>query len=283
MSGGNWDDWVGRSQAIDDVISLKTASAVAATLGIQPDRAPTAGATLPYPWVWMHFLEPADRSQIGIDGHPKRGGFLPPIPHPRRMWAGSRCTFDAPLLIGESAKKVSTIQSVVEKQGRTGSMVFVTVLHTVSTGGTLAIREEQDIVYMDIPEHYVPPEGKPLPDCDHTEALEIDPVLLFRYSALTFNGHRIHYDRPYALEIERYPGLVVHGPLQATLLYDLAARQQPDRTPASFSFRGTSPLFDFDQATLNTRQTDQGTTELYAANSEGMITMKATMGWRCAS
>ncbi|MEM1149186.1 MAG: MaoC family dehydratase N-terminal domain-containing protein [Pseudomonadota bacterium] len=250
-----------------------------ATLGTNGLGAVDQGAPVPYPWLWACFLSPANKSEIGEDGHPKRGGFLPPISNPRRMWAGSRCTFSAPIHVGQTLRKTSTITSVTEKDGRAGPMVFVTVTHETHLSDTLAMREEQDIVYMNIPEVFSPPPGKSVPDCSIVEDVEIDPVLLFRYSALTFNGHRIHYDRPYAKDVEKYPGLVVHGPLQATLLYDLAIRTFPDRTPVSFTFRGNRPLFDFDTVTLNAREGDGDTLELYTANGDGLISMTATLVW----
>lgn len=279
MADGAWSDWVGRTQEIDDLIGPGTAHAMAATLGSKNAARPDTGTPVPYPWIWAYFLEPADRCEIGPDGHPKRGGFLPPIPNPRRMWAGSRCTFKNHLRVGQQAKKTSTILMIEEKDGRAGPMVFVTVLHETSANGALVMREEQDIVYIDIPEVFSPPPGKPVPPCEHVEAFEIDPVLLFRYSALTFNGHRIHYDRPYTGDVEKYPGLVVHGPLQATLLYDLANRKFPDRAPASFAFRGVRPLFDFDEVTLHAREVERNTLELFTANGDGAISMTATIEW----
>ena len=279
MADGAWSDWVGRTQEVEDLIGPGTAHAMAATLGSNGAARPDTGTSVPYPWIWAYFLEPADRREIGSDGHPKRGGFLPAIPNPRRMWAGSRCTFENHLRVGQRAKKTSTIQSIEEKDGRAGPMVFVTVVHEISANGALIMREEQDIVYIDIPEVFVPPPGKPVPPCEHVESFEIDPVLLFRYSALTFNGHRIHYDRPYTLDVEKYPGLVVHGPLQATLLYDLASRKFPDRTPASFAFRGVRPLFDFDEMTLNAREIEHNNVELFTANGDGAISMTARMEW----
>ena len=158
-------------------------------------------------------------------------------------------------------------------------MVFVTVAHEILSDGALAMREEQDIVYMDIPETFQPPEKTPLPDCEHSETVDLDPVLLFRFSALTFNGHRIHYDRPYAMETEKYPGLVVHGPLQAVLLYDYGTRLKPGRQPSAFRFRGISPLFDFDAASVNARETETGALELFTAKGDGAVAMKATMEW----
>ncbi len=280
MADGQWDDWVGRTQTIEDHLDLRTAKAMSATLGLATCPAGAAGDPIPHPWNWAWFLEPAARKEIGPDGHPKRGGFLPPIPNPRRMWAGSRCTFHAPLPAGHPATKTSTLVAVSEKTGRAGPMVFVTVAHEIHTGDRLSMREEQDIVYMDIPDRFTPPTPQPLPDCTQSEPFAIDPVLLFRFSALTFNAHRIHYDRDYAVAVEHYPGLVVHGPLQAIALHDLGVRLYPDRVPAAFRFRGLHPLFDHDEASLNAREAGQDSVELYAANGEGTVTMKATLEFR---
>lgn len=278
MSEYEWKDWIGRSETSNDTLSAGPANALRATLGLNDGRLQT-GCHLPHPWLWLYFLNPADKSDIGPDGHPKRGGFLPPIPNPRRMWAGSRCSLHAPAKCGQSARKTSVIKSVTEKAGRSGPITFVTVAHEVCADGVVAYREEQDIVYMDIPEVFRPPEPQPVPDCSYQEPVSIDPVLLFRFSALTFNGHRIHYDRPYAMDVEHYPGLVVHGPLQAIMLFDFATRLFPERAPAAFRFRGMRPLFDHDLVQLNAQPTDSGALDLYTSNGEGAISMKATLEW----
>jgi 3-methylfumaryl-CoA hydratase len=168
----------------------------------------------------------ARHSEIGPDGHPKRGGFLPPVPLPRRMWAGSRLTFVQPVRVGDALTRESRILDVSGKEGRTGHLVFVTVRHDYSLASGLAITEEHDIVYRDNPQPGQPaPKPTPAPtDSQFSREIVPDPVLLFRYSALTFNGHRIHYDRSYVTEVEGYPGLIVHGPLIATLLLDLLRR-----------------------------------------------------------
>lgn len=276
---GTWSDWVGRSETRRDRITETPARALAATLNRESDIAVAPGAILPALWIWLYFLPLAPMREVGPDGHPKRGGFLPPVPAPRRMWAGSRCSFHSALRVGAELERVSTIAKISEKPGKAGPMTFVTVRHVVSADGALVIEEEQDIVYIDIAPRYEPPAPTPLPACEWSEAASIDPVLLFRYSALTFNGHRIHYDKPYAVEVEHYPGLVVHGPLQATLLFDAACRRAPERTPAGFSFRGVRPLFAHEAATLNGRAREDGAFELYAANGEGAVTMQATMTW----
>ncbi|WP_294533546.1 MaoC family dehydratase N-terminal domain-containing protein [uncultured Rhodoblastus sp.] len=279
MSDEPWKDWVGRQEIAYDRIGEAPARALAATLNRSVDLAVDPGAALPAVFNWLYFLKFAPMSEVGPDGHPKRGGFLPPVELPRRMWAGSRCRFGAPIRVGDEAEKISTIRKIEHKSGKAGEMVFVTVHHEIRVGGQTAIEEEQDIVYMGIPETFRLPAPIPLPPCDWREIVAVDPVLLFRFSAVTFNGHRIHYDRSYAMEVEKYPGLVVHGPLQAVLLFDAACRREPNRTPAGFDFRGVRPLFDFDTATVNGRSRDDGATEIYTATGDGAVCMQATMQW----
>jgi len=275
--GAPWRDWVGRQEIAVDRLHAGPARALAATLNRHDDIAVDDGARLPPLWLWLYFLAPAPMAQVGPDGHPKRGGFLPPVELPRRMWAGSRCRFHADAHIGDAAERVSTIRSVEEKTGRAGAMAFVTVRHETRAAGKLVMEEEQDIVYVAMPERYAPPPATPAPACAFNEAVAIDPVLLFRFSALTFNGHRIHYDRPYATDVEKYPGLVVHGPLQAILLFDAAERWAPGRRAHSFMFRGMRPLFDFDAVSLRGRAREDGGLDLFTANGEGAIGMQASL------
>lgn len=276
MGETRWSDWVGRTEILHDHVSVTPARALAATLD-RGDLDLTAGAAVPPLWVWLSFLPLAPMAQVGPDGHPRRGGFLPPVELPRRMWAGSRCVFHAPIRLGAEIERASTITKVSEKTGKAGDMVFVTVRHQVSDAANLLMEEEQDIVYLGIPERFSPPEPTLLPACDWREPRAVDPVMLFRFSALTFNGHRIHYDRTYAMEVEKYPGLVIHGPLQAVLLFDAATRHAPDRTPARFEFRGLRPLFDLDAVTLNGRGREDGGFDLFTANAEGAIGMQAAL------
>lgn len=279
MSQSPWAGWVGRTEMSVDIVSPTPARAMTATLGRDASDAFAPGAELPPLWTWLYFLPLAPMGDVGPDGHPKRGGFLPPIALPRRMWAGSRCTFHGPVRIGDEIRKTSTIVKIAEKSGNAGALVFVTVKHEVSAMGRAAMSEEQDLVYMNIPAQWQPPAPTPLPSCQWSQPAVIDPVFLFRFSALTFNGHRIHYDRTYATDVENYPGLVVHGPAQAMLLLDAATGRFPDRPPASFSFRGVRPLFDFDTVSLNGTPRDDGGTDLYTANAEGAIGMQATLSW----
>jgi 3-methylfumaryl-CoA hydratase len=218
------------------------------------------------------------QSEIGPDGHAKRGGFLPPVPLPRRMWAGSRIEFPAPLQVGQSLSRLSRIADVSLKEGRTGPLVFVKVRHEISGDGRLAVVDEHQIVYRDAPR---PGEAAPAPvalpdEAQWSRRIAPDNVLLFRYSALTFNGHRIHYDRRYVTEVEGYPGLIVHGPLIATLLLDLLRRERPQATVKAFSFRAVSPLFDIAPFEVCGRDAGDGTVRLWARNDRGQLAMEAT-------
>ena len=269
-------NWTGRTTAQTEVLGAAPARALAATLDQDP-KAFETGSDLPPLWLWLYHVPLAKASEVGPDGHPKLGGFLPPITLPRRMWAGSRCVFHAPARIGDAVTKTSAIAKVAAKTGRAGEMVFVTVQHVWARGGTRLVEEEQDIVYLQIPDIFVPPPPITVPEEDWREPVTIDPVLLFRFSALTFNGHRIHYDRTYATEREKYPGLVVHGPLQAILLMEAARRWVPGLEPARFDFRGLRPLFDFDAVSVcGRRLTDRGL-ELHTSNAEGEAGMQASL------
>jgi 3-methylfumaryl-CoA hydratase len=274
--------WVGRSREEHDTITAWPVRAMNATLDRKSGE-PSAGDEVPPAWHWLYFLEARAASEIGADGHPKRGDFLPPVPLPRRMWAGGRIEWQLPLRIGDRAKRVSEIVSVEPKSGRTGTLVFVTVRHTISTAGGTAIVEEHDIVYRDAPRPGDPaPAPKPGPDSAHWRRTVVpDEVMLFRYSALTFNGHRIHYDTPYVTGVEGYPGLVVHGPLQATLLLDLAREHAPaGRRIARFDYRALSPVFAGTTLTLSAQSADDGLgARVWATGAAGGQTMAGTVNY----
>jgi 3-methylfumaryl-CoA hydratase len=270
-------DWLGRTTLWDDVVAAAPVRALSATLD-RDDPDPRAGDPLPPLWHWLYFL-PSDRQRdIGADGHARRGGFLPPVALPRRMWAGGRLEFLRPLAIGDAIRRTSRIADISAKQGRTGPLVFVRVRHEIAGGDALALTEEHDIVYREAPQPGAPAEAPPAAPggAQFSRDIAPDPVLLFRYSALTFNGHRIHYDRSYVTEVEGYPGLVVHGPLIATLLVDLLRRQRPDARLATFSFRAVSPLFDTAPFSVQGRIDDAKTAALWASGPQGQLAMQAT-------
>lgn len=269
-------DWIGRSESRDDLLGATPVAALSATLD-RDDPAPQAGTVLPPLWHWLYFTPLTRHSELGEDGHARRGGFLPPVPLPRRMWAGGRLDFLQPLRVGETVTRVSTIQDVSVKQGRSGALVFVCVRHEYRSPQGLALAEEHDIVYRDAPALDTPqPAPTPAPrDEQFSREIVPDPVLLFRYSALTFNGHRIHYDRSYVTGVEGYPGLVVHGPLIATLLLDLLRRQRPDATVRRFAFKAVRPTFDIHPFSVCGKVEGQAAT-LWGRDHEGWLTMQAT-------
>ena len=284
MASGGFAAWVGRVEAAVDAVTLQQVEGLAATLDLEEaERARmglVAGGVLPPLWHWLGFLPKAPMSALGPDGHARRGGFLPPVPLERRMWAGGRLRFAGEIRIGEALERRSTILAVEEKTGRAGPMVFVTVEHRISTARGEALIEEHDIVYVAIPERFSPPPPV-LPPAPRAfeEMVAIDPVRLFRFSALTFNGHRIHYDLAYAREVEKYPGLVVHGPLQALLMLEAARRRQGGAVPAAYQFRGVRPLFDFEPLTVVGTPLDAGLQHLATVNGEGHACMQARVTW----
>ncbi|WP_428491309.1 FAS1-like dehydratase domain-containing protein [Rhodopila sp.] len=266
--------WIGRQETLHDRVTRFPIAALAATLD-RDDSPPVPGDALPPLWHWLYFLPTAPQSVLGPDGHPERGGFLPPVPLPRRMWAGGRFTFHQPLRVDEPITRTSTIQDVTVKHGRNGTLCFVLVRHEVSAGSGLALVEEHDIVYRAPPRPGDPPSPTAPAPTDDVWRRRVQPseALLFRYSALTFNSHRIHYDRRYVTETEGYPGLIVHGPLIATLLIDLL-RRNTDRAVATFRFRAVSPLFDTAPFSLHGVPNDHGAS-LWAANPDGNLAMQA--------
>ncbi|KWI47682.1 acyl-CoA dehydrogenase [Burkholderia pseudomultivorans] len=275
----SFDAWIGRREDSVDRITPAPIRLLRATLDdAEPSALPDV---LPPLWHWLYFLPGERQSSIGIDGHPRRGGFLPPVALPRRMWAGGRLQFLRPLAVDTPIQRRSTIANVQSKSGRSGQLVFVTVLHEIGDAQGVAIREEQDIVYRDAP----PPAaaGTPAPapqpaptDEQYSRIVIPDPVLLMRFSALTFNGHRIHYDRPYAMHEEGYPGLVVHGPLIAMLLMEELRRRHPDKTIRAFDFKAVSPLFDTAPFTVNGKL-EGHTARVWARGPQGQLAMQASI------
>ena len=268
--------WIGQTEIVEDDISPAPALAAAATV----DDTVTQfgkGAALPPLWHWFYFLPKVPQARLGSDGHPQRGGFMPPIPYPRRMFAGARLHFHRPLVIGQPARREGVVRNVVQKSGRSGSLAFVTVGYSFLQQGEVCIDEEQDIVYREpgppIPAPQ-PIELPPVPEGAWSRIVAPDTRLLFRFSALTFNAHRIHYDRPYAISEEGYPGLVVHGPLTAILLLELV-RHNTSGCVAGFSFRGQAPLFDLAPFRLVGMPSD-GRVELEAQGPDGKTAMNAT-------
>ena len=277
MDIAHLQEWVGKTESASDQVTPTPIAALSATLDIEAPH-PAAGDAVAPLWHWLYFLETHRQSELSPDGHAKRGGFLPPVPLPRRMWAGGRFEFHRPLRVGETVTRISRIADVQEKKGRSGTLIFVVVRHEIGNTEGIALTEEQDLVYR---AHAKPGDPASAPQTAPAGALwervvQPDDVLLFRYSALTFNGHRIHYDRRYATETEGYPGLVVHGPLIATLLLDLLRRHMPEADVARFEFRAVSPLFDTSSFTLCGKlESDGKTISLWATDATGGLAMTA--------
>jgi 3-methylfumaryl-CoA hydratase len=273
--------WIGRTEQRRDAITAAPLAALSATLD-RDDPAPEPGSAVPPLWHWLYFLPMARQSELGPDGHPRRGGFLPPVELPRRMWAGGRLRFERPLRVGEIATRTSRIADVSAKEARSGPLVFVTVQHEIATAAGVALREDHDIVYRGLPAAGAAATPSPAPrDEAFARTIVPDDVLLFRYSALTFNGHRIHYDRRYVTGVEGYPGLIVHGPLIATLLLDLLRREHPAAAVARFDFKALSPLFDLHPFEVCGRPDGDGDRgggrfALWARNHDGALAMQAS-------
>jgi 3-methylfumaryl-CoA hydratase len=269
--------WTGRTETLHDVVTPAPIRMLRATLDLPPDD---AVRQLPPLWHWLYFLPSARQSELGPDGHPKRGGFLPPVPSPRRMWAGGQLEFFEPLQVGDAIQRVSTIDDVNVKSGRTGELCFVRVRHEVSSPRGLALREFHDIVYRPNPAPgAAPPAYESVDRGQLHERVVPDDVLLFRYSALTFNGHRIHYDRRYVTEIEGYPGLIVHGPLLATLLAGLGGRRFEGREASAFSFRAQKPVFDLEPFEV-CGSAEADAAHLWVRDAQGHKAMAARMEFR---
>lgn len=234
--------WVGHQERLEDVVTAAAVQRLAATLDAEINTT-DPDATLPPLWHWLFALPAARQSELGSDGHPRRGGFLPPVPLERRMFAGGRLTFERPILLGERIERTSRVTSVTAKEGRSGPLVFVSVRHEISSSGMPAVVEEQDLVYRDAGRRAPASNG---PDLDFSPEWSMEvvptPALLFRFSALTFNAHRIHYDRDYATQVEHHQDLVVQGPLLAILMLELV-RRSLDVPVAHFSFRNSRAIF----------------------------------------
>lgn len=272
------EDWIGRTEERRGCLTIELAGMLGAAVGhrrsARPDIRP--GCPLPPLWHWAAFPEFAPHADLAADGHPKLGGFLPSLPFPRRMWAGGSLTFEGELRIGEPLLRRSKIVSVTEKEGAAGRMAFVRVSHVIEGWNSALIEEEQDIVYLAIPDRFQPPKRMPVPGgLLFDEAIEVDEARLFRFSTATYNAHRIHYDLPYAQAVEKYPGLVVHGPMQAIMLIEAAIRHT-GQPPRRFRFRGLYPMFHDHGLRLTGKAGETGV-DLWTAAPDGHVGMHAAM------
>jgi 3-methylfumaryl-CoA hydratase len=267
--------WIGRTQTVTDQMTRQAALRTAALLDLPGDGL-IEGAVLPQGWYALLFGTLAPQSQLGRDGHPRLGDFLPPVPLPRRMFAGRRVTFHAPLRIGDEVERVSEIAKIEPKQGRSGRMIFVTVSHRVRARGVALLTEEQDIVYREESTGGAAPAAPQPPPANAAWSRTVvpDPVMVFRYSALTFNGHRIHYDADYTRTVEGYPERVVNGGLTTLLLLELA-RAKLDHELATVATRNLRPLFVDRPLTLSGSPTERGV-DLWVTDADGALALSAS-------
>jgi 3-methylfumaryl-CoA hydratase len=265
--------WIGRTAEDEDIVTPRLVAEYDATLAPTLARVADGDAPLALHWCLSPAIAPT--AALGADGHPAKGGFLPPVPLPRRMWAGGTMRTHAPLRVGDTVKRRSVIADIVVKEGRTGPLCFVSVDHEYSTPRGVALTERHDIVYRGATDAAAkaPPPVEPR-ESDMTWQVEATPTLLFRYSAMTFNGHRIHYDQPYVTGVEGYPGLVVHGPLQASLMFNLAA-ELGGAVPAEFRYRGLSPLIAGQRFAIRAQRKPDGGIRCWTETSAGQICMEA--------
>ena len=269
----NWANWIDRTSTSEQLLDPTQAQKMQATLGKEVTL--QSGDLLPPAWHWLYFSEQTKSQNLGLDGHTQLGLTLPAFPLPRRMWAGGKITWLRELVIGQSAQRTSKILNIEEKSGRSGDLIFLTMLHEVSQNQSLCIREEQNIVYRGAVNSSQPATPKLAPtEYEFKQSWALNEVTLFRYSALTFNSHRIHYDADYTREVEGYPGLIVHGPLLATLLLDLAVAN--NRPINEFTYRAMSPI------TLPNKFSAQGlvannATQLWIASESGALAMQAEL------
>ncbi len=274
----NLNDWIGKTIEVEDTITAAQANLMNATL----DREPTLknGDVLPPAWHWLYFHEAVQLSGLGVEGHPKLGGFMPPVPLPRRMWAGGSLIFDRPIVIGQPAVKRSTVTNITPKSGKSGELYFVTVEHEIYQGTSNCLHEKQTVVYREPPDPtktLAQPPAAP-ENAEFSAEIQPDPIMLFRYSALTFNGHRIHYDADFCRSVEGYPDLVFHGPLTATLLLDLFYHRFSSDRIKTFEYRGIAPIFNPDRFSVNgSRKGMNG--KAWAADHDGGLAMQAQISF----
>ena len=274
--------WIGRREVVKDAVDPRSVAQMDALLGGE-GHWPAAGTPLPFGWHWMYFAPRAPQGRLGLDGHPQKGGFMPPVPLPQRMFAETKLRFGTALRVGQEIICTREITKITEKNGLNGPLIFVELSEDVHVAGRLALRELRTILYRGAASQSRAPLPGPVPEApksDWCRTIHPDPVALFRFSALTFNGHRIHYDRAYAVEAEHYPGLVVHGPFIALLLVNEGLQFCSEKTPLSFTCRALAPLFDdapFDLA--GKFREEENVMDLWAVREDGVIAMTAILSF----
>ncbi|MFD1344315.1 FAS1-like dehydratase domain-containing protein [Litorisediminicola beolgyonensis] len=272
-------DWIGREETAQGRVEEIQAAMLAATLSDAGATAPRFGDRLPALWHWIAFLPTVPMRELSEDGHPRLGGFLPPVPLPRRMWAAGALEFLKPLSVGERLTRHSRIENVAMKEGSTGNMCFVTVAHEIAGEAGLAIRETQDIVYLKMLDRFRAPKPVAPPEAPLVERrVPVSEALLFRFSACTFNAHRIHIDLAYARDVEKYPNLIVHGPLQAMMLAQIGTEHM-GRAPDRFRFRGVHPMFHDRDMRLLAEEAGPGQLRLCTARGTENQGLQATAEW----
>lgn len=274
MTSTNLRDWIGREETLEDHVAREPFRRLNGLLD-RPDE--PSSEHIPPLGHWLCFLPSAPQAQLGEDGHPQRGGLVPPIALPMRMAAGSRITFHAPIRFGVDIRRVTRIVEITEKQGRTGPLVFLSSRHQVFDGPTLCVTEEYDVVFREKSGNAGSRPAGEQREAQVTRTIHPTSAFLFRFSALTYNAHRIHYDRDYARDVEGYPGLVVHGPLLATLLVDLFRRHRPNDPVTTFEFRAQRPVFDLSPFTVNLQDTPFGA-DVWANDGDGYVAMSGRIG-----
>lgn len=275
----NLGAWIDRSSTVTGGISVQTARTIHSVLGEHGTAAPKRGEKMPHLWHWYAFPPEASMEELGEDGHPRVGDFMPPVRLNRRMWAGGNIEFLAPLHVGECLKRRTKIANIAEKTTGACEMVIVSLDHEIHGEKGLAVLERQDIVYLQIPDTFTPPKALPAPEGAHIKMpMAMSTPLLFRYSAITFNAHRIHYDLPYTQEVEHYPDLVVHGPLQAQMLMNMAT-QQRGAAPKMFAYRGIHPLFAGNALSLRAVKKSDSEWALCTVADEAYQCMQANAMW----
>lgn len=281
--------WVGRQETREDIASRASAIGLRAVLDTHVSSDESDSAELFPLGHWLQFTPTAPMSELGADGHPKLGGFLPPLPLPRRMWAGSSITYHEPITVGQHLTRTTTIERITPKKGTSGQLCFIVLRHNVKAEGVLALTERQTLVYREAveinpaasPTARPPREDSTAPHgWDWEVARRPDEATLFRYSALTFNTHRIHYDHPYATGVEGYPGLVVHGPLVATYLMDSFLQNRPGAVPTKFEFSASAPSFARELLRMVGRADGEGSEDLAIIGPDGLPTVTARIEYR---